>query len=220
MLKEILYDWGGANVRLFHVINHHAPGWIDSLMVLISGVGNYWNLPLIAIAWFVVALRLKRSGHAAAPQTELQFARLLLGAVIALLLTAGLKLLFDFPRPSEVFDSAAVRALSTEMHYSLPSGHAVFSSLLAATLWPLLKLRYRIVALLIVLAVGFSRIWLGAHFPADVVAGYVIGLTCALVAVSVTRNAAFFDNDSPARARPKIESKVAKPDVAVGRGKD
>lgn len=195
--KEVFYDWGGANVWLFQVIHDHPPGLIDSLMVWISSVGHYWNLPFIAIAWYVVALRLRRSGRVFAPQVTLQFKRLLLGAVLALLITANLKLLFEFPRPSEIFESSEVRAAlgKYDMHYSFPSGHAVFSSLLAATLWPLLILRYRFLALLIVLAVGFSRIWLGAHFPADIVAGYVIGLSCAWIAVNVTRSASPFNRD-------------------------
>ncbi len=186
--KEFFYDWGGANVWLFQLIHHHSPGPMDSLMAWISSLGHYWNLPFIAIAWYVVALRLRRSGHVFAPQATLQFKRLLLGAAIAFLVTANLKLLLNFPRPSEIFESNEVRAALSkyDMHYSFPSGHAVFSSLLAVTLWPLLVPRYRFLVLLIVLAVGFSRIWLGAHFPADIVAGYVVGLSCAWIAVSIT----------------------------------
>ena len=68
--------------------------------------------------------------------------------------------------------------------YSFPSGHAlniaVWASVMVFLLWPLLSGTARrvavVVAALVVLLVGSDRMFLGAHFPSDVLAGVLLGL--------------------------------------------
>jgi signal peptidase II len=185
--KELLYDWGGANVWLFQAINLHAFAALDALMEGVSNVGSYWNLPWVAVGWLAIAILLRRANSVMAPQVMRQLQRLLVGTAIAFVLTAGLKLVLDFPRPGAVLAPGAIHVVeAAERDYSLPSGHAAFSALVAVTLWPLLGLPGRLAALLFVLAVGLSRIWLGAHFPADVAAGYLVGLCSGLWAARLT----------------------------------
>ena len=181
--KEFFYDWGGANVWLFQVINLHPPGRLDGLMEWVSRIGNYWNLPVIAGGWLVVAILLRQADSPLTPQVAMQLRRLLIGAAIAFILTAGLKLALDFPRPAAVLTATDIHIVGTvEREYSLPSGHAAFAALVAASLWPLGGLPGRLAAALFALAVGLSRVWLGAHFPADVVAGYAVGVVSAALA--------------------------------------
>jgi membrane-associated phospholipid phosphatase len=94
-------------------------------------------------------------------------------------LDAALKHAFQRPRPTPFFDYPAPAS------YSFPSGHALFSFCFFATGAALLAPRLRfpalrrlvwIVAVLAILAIGFSRIYLGVHYPSDVVAGYAAGL--------------------------------------------
>jgi signal peptidase II len=185
-LKAILYDWGGANLWLFQAIQLQRPGPLDEVMEWVSRMGSYWNLPLVAGSWLVVAILLRHEDSALAPPAVRQLKRLLVGAAIAFAVTAGLKLALDFPRPAAVLTPGTVHVVGTgERGYSLPSGHASFSALLAASLWPLLGPWGRGAAVLLVLAVGLSRVWLGAHFPADVAAGYLVGLASAVLAVFV-----------------------------------
>jgi undecaprenyl-diphosphatase len=74
--------------------------------------------------------------------------------------------------------------LSHSSGYSFPSGHAlniaVAGSAVVVLVWPLLgrRVRWLAVTLAVItgLAVGANRILLGAHFPSDVVAGWLLGL--------------------------------------------
>ena len=68
--------------------------------------------------------------------------------------------------------------------YSFPSGHAfniaVVATVMVFLLWPLLSETRRrvavVVAVVVVLVVGLDRLMVGAHFPSDVLAGYVLGV--------------------------------------------
>lgn len=68
--------------------------------------------------------------------------------------------------------------------YSFPSGHVlnitVAASVLVFLLWPVLSVTVRRVgiatAALAVVVVGFDRVFIGAHFPSDVVAGFILGI--------------------------------------------
>ncbi|MFV0560915.1 MAG: phosphatase PAP2 family protein [Enterococcus sp.] len=101
---------------------------------------------------------------------------------IAALLNSGIKLLVARQRP-------ALEHLVTETSYSFPSGHSTGSMMLYGTLFclvPLLinsknwRLFIRILLIGVILAVGISRIYLGVHFPSDVVGGYALGITWLL----------------------------------------
>jgi membrane-associated phospholipid phosphatase len=85
-----------------------------------------------------------------------------------------LKNLFQQPRPF-VFDPS-VQLTPVEEGYGLPSGHAQ----LAVVVWGGIATWTRKgwfwgVAIVLIVLVGFSRIYLGVHFPTDVLAGWIIG---------------------------------------------
>lgn len=95
----------------------------------------------------------------------------------AILLDNGLKFLFHRARP-EVFFGVSPNT------YSFPSGHALFATCFYGALVATLAAEFKSAlwraalwsgAALMVLSVGWSRIYLGDHFPSDVLAGYLIG---------------------------------------------
>jgi membrane-associated phospholipid phosphatase len=91
------------------------------------------------------------------------------------------KELFRHPRP---FDLSPGLKLSEADGYGMPSGHAQ----MAVTVWGAIAVRVQktwfwVVATIIVLLIGFSRIYLGVHFPTDVFAGWIIG--CILLAIYI-----------------------------------
>jgi undecaprenyl-diphosphatase len=110
-----------------------------------------------------------------------------LGGTVASLL---LKELFDRPRPD------LVPHLSYVYTSSFPSGHAMLSATVFLTLGALLgrfvndfslKAYFLIIAMILTGLVGVSRVYVGVHYPTDVLAGWAAGLAWALACWLVAR---------------------------------
>jgi membrane-associated phospholipid phosphatase len=188
-MKEIFYDWGGANVWLFHAINDIRFAWLDKVMLLGTGLGDHALFPFYLVLLTVFALVVVNVPVRDPAQYKAQVMRWI--AVIAVfslaylldgLLLGVLKPLLDFPRPPLALPPDTVHVVGIpEFHHSLPSGHSSFAMLVTACLWPVLNRRLRVAGVLFVLWVGISRISLGAHFPADVGAGFLSSLIVVLL---------------------------------------
>lgn len=170
---------GDENILLFRALNGAGPAAFEPVMQALSWLGSYWRLPLYAVGLAAIALafRLGRR-HGAAHASALALCRLFTAFAIAAPLTAALKQAVALARPAVALDGVHVLA-AADSEYSLPSGHAVFTGMLVTSVWPLLPGWGRVVALLLASGVAVSRVWLGAHFPADVVAGLLIGVLVA-----------------------------------------
>ena len=147
-------------------IHDHFPAWLEGPMRLVTALGYYWVvLPLLAVAVLVFYLKGWR----------LSAVLLLVSTAGGVFLTTVLKAVFQRARP-ELFDSGY-----TASFYSFPSGHATVAVGFYGALTLILAYRLRgwarwTVATgggLLVLLIGFSRLYLGVHYPTDVLAGFL-----------------------------------------------
>lgn len=189
-MKEIFYDWGGANVWLFHTINDIRSEYLDKFMLLGTELGEHTLFPLYLGLMILVALsalaRTPRQDHtryqALATRWIAATAVFSISYLLDGLLIGALKPLLDFPRPPLALPPGTVHIIGiAEYHHSLPSGHSSFAMLCVASLWPILNRWGRVAGTFFVLWVGISRVSLGAHFPADVISGFLSSLAVVLL---------------------------------------
>jgi undecaprenyl-diphosphatase len=165
------------------------PVWLQDVARDITALGGYAILILLV---GIIAGFLQLDGKKGA-------VRFLAGAVLSgYLVGMGLKSLFTRPRPS------IVPHLSPVFTTSFPSGHSMMSAIVYLTLGallsrlevnhPRLRLYFIVVPLLLTGLVGVSRVYLGVHYPTDVLAGWTAGLVwatlCSLVAQRLQRRGA------------------------------
>ncbi len=166
-------------------------GWLDDVAVAASAIGGGGIDRDLGIPWIPIAAV---GGLLAARRWA--DALFLAASGLAPVFNLMLKELVATPRPD------AALALVPETGYAFPSSHAVFAFAFFGSLihlvghWKALEGRPRLrrttqaaLALLIV-GVGASRVWLGVHWPSDVIAGFLFGSICLALLVAARRGIA------------------------------
>lgn len=145
--------------------------WLDRVMELVTYLGD--EAAFLAIALFVFWCTAKRNGY-----------YLLTVGFLGIALNQCLKITCRIPRPWVRDPSLTVvgNAKAAATGYSFPSGHTQNATgtlgVIAATQprrWP------RVLCVLLVLLIAFSRMYLGVHTPADVLSSLAIGTVLVLV---------------------------------------
>jgi membrane-associated phospholipid phosphatase len=156
---------------LYSAINGLGPGPEIFWTILDPHTRNY--VALIVVALVAAGVTNLRS----VPTT---FARVLGSALVAWGLLEAVYAVYDRPRPEEVVADPSLNGHSWAHLNSFPSGHmAITAALAVAVALRFPRLRYAFWAY--IAAVAFTRVFFGAHFPLDVVAGTALGTASALL---------------------------------------
>lgn len=157
------------------------PPWVEEMARDVSALGGFaW----ITFATLAIGIYLWLDGKS-------HMALFLMGATASGgLMSLLLKSVFSRPRPD------VVPHLSKVFSSSFPSGHSMLAAVVYLTLGSLLasviskvtlKIYVLFVAVMLTTAVGVTRVYLGVHYPTDVLAGWLAGLVWALVCWLVAR---------------------------------
>ena len=162
------------------VVGWQGPAWVEEVGRDITALGGVAVLVIITlvVVGFLLMIR------------KVAMMWLMIAAVGGgLIVSSVLKHLVDRPRPSVLHRAYVYTS-------SFPSGHSMMSAIVYLTLGSLLarivhrrrlKLYFLFVAMLLTFLVGVSRVYMGVHYPTDVLAGWTAGLVWAILCWLVAR---------------------------------
>lgn len=157
------------------------PKWVEEIMRDVTALGG---VGILVFMTFCVLVYLMMDGYKKVALL------LLLGIATGMLVSFSLKYGFTRPRPDLVPHGSFVYTSS------FPSGHAMMSALVYFSLAGLLsqldfkrrvKTYFFFLAFLLTVSIGVSRVYLGVHWPSDVIAGWLVGSGWALLIYFVAR---------------------------------
>jgi membrane-associated phospholipid phosphatase len=187
---------GGAPAwddRLYLALND-VPSALDSVLTPLAHVLSPLGLPIaIVVAAVYVTTRNRSVMPVAVGATA--------GGAAWLLSTLA-KEVADRPRPYEVIADAVLRQQAAH-GTSFPSTHTAVAVATALALLPFLPRRVATVAIVYAVLVGWSRIYLGVHYPLDVLAGAGVGMAVGGLVLIGVRAAATRRPSPPGKRAPQ-----------------
>lgn len=152
-------------------LRSHSSKILDWVFINFTDIGGVIGVTIISLILLLIFATKKQYGR---------FMLIFFSVGGAVIINLILKALFERTRPS------LWEHLVTETSFSFPSGHAMGSCALAASIvLALWYSRWRITALIFgviyILFVGISRLYLGVHYPTDVIAGWCVSLAWVIM---------------------------------------
>ncbi len=162
----ISLDWSILN----SIQTNCRTAFLDLIMPIITNLGGIWSIWILITIILLITRKHRKVGLT-----------LLFGlAMEVIVCNVMLKPLIARVRPCDV-NTAVQLLVSRPSDFSFPSGHSA-SSFAAASVLLFEKQPLRIPAVVLAIAIAFSRLYLYVHFPSDVLAGALLGIMLGYVA--------------------------------------
>ncbi|MET9431352.1 MULTISPECIES: phosphatase PAP2 family protein [unclassified Streptomyces] len=222
-------DGSNPDVSLLYDINglaKSAPTWFDRVMEFVGEYGIMLAMVLVVL-WCWWSAR-RRGGPEDSIATVAGLVWAPLAAGIALLVNVPIRGFVERPRP--FLDHQGLEVLvAGKTDYSFVSDHATMAMGIGAALF-VANRKFGLAAIGLALAEGFCRVYMGVHYPTDVVGGFALGTAVALLlaplalalltplvsAVARSERAGWLVRSRKARPRGERHETVDLPDPKVG----
>jgi undecaprenyl-diphosphatase len=165
---DLLYDING--------LAKDAPGWFDRIVGFVGEYGLLLAMVLLVV-WCWWSVRRRGGQDAATSVAALVWTPL--AAALAVLVNVPIRGFVERPRPFR--DHQGIDVLVTgKTDYSFVSDHATITMAMAVGLF-VANRKFGLVGIALALLEGFCRVYMGVHYPTDVVGGFALGTAVALL---------------------------------------
>jgi undecaprenyl-diphosphatase len=173
------------DTKLLLFVNHNmANGFFDILMPALTLRGYLLIIPYLLAMFLRGAKEKNDEGKTYLAAAVWTFLIACIAVYLAGWVEDWMKNAVARPRPCQVIEGVRL-ILRCPASFSMPSGHAIASFAFALPLWHLtrrfIETQWRVFPLLLAGMIAFSRIYLGVHYPTDVLIGALLGSAIGLV---------------------------------------
>lgn len=171
----------GWDIAILHWIHGLSTPLLDSLFLFVTTSGN---------VEYILPITILLLGYFYYKKQRFNALIILFGVGGAAVANTILKLIFHRDRP------AFWHSLITETGYSFPSGHAMMSSALVLSLIVILwNTRWRIASIIIgsfiIAMIGISRLYMGVHYPTDIIAGWSVSFVWIIIVAIIVKGLSY-----------------------------
>ena len=144
---------------------------LNSIMIFITSLGDEGVIWIVATILLLIPKKTRKAG--------IMSAVALLGSL--LINNNIIKNIVQRPRPFVTFTDLEI-IIPTPSEFSFPSGHTSSSFAAAAVFYRHLPKKLGLPSVILAGLIGFSRLYVGVHYPTDVIAGVIMGILLSYLA--------------------------------------